>query len=323
MTRRRSASIVALLAAVSASAHAQSPTATALFKEGRELARTGKHAEACAKFRKSQELDPQLGTLFNIAQCSEKVGKLATALAAYREVIAKDTNPERKGLAVEYESKLAPRVPTIVVEIDKPPPGLVVTIDGPTGAKPIDANLPFAVDLGDYTVVARADGYRESASKVVIDKEGETRTVALKLVPVHAREEPVVEEPHRPPPLKDEPSHTRSHRKTYGYVGVGVGAGAAATGLVFGVIARGKWNDAKAVCGGTTCTTQLQFDSAQSLADKARSAADLSTVLVVAGGAIAATGLVLWLTAPSDRNATSITASASATSTGVVVSGRF
>ena len=105
--------------------HAQpAPKAIDLFKEGRALAKANKFAEACEKFRQSQELDPELGTLFNIAQCEEKIGKLASALAAYQEVAAKDTNAQRQALAAEYQSKLAPRVPKLVVQLESPPPGL-------------------------------------------------------------------------------------------------------------------------------------------------------------------------------------------------------
>ena len=316
---RRGVLVAILLAASLASAD---PSALELFKQGRALAKQGKHAEACEKFKQSQELDPQLGTLFNIAQCEEKSGKLASALEAYREVVAKDTNAERKALAAEYQSKLEPRVPKIVVQIEKPPASLVVTIDGSTGAKPIEANMPSPVDLGDYTVVARADGYRELSTKIHVTQEGETTTVPISLALVHDQDNVVVSKnvPVQPPP-QPEPEH--SHRKRYAVITMGVGGAAIATGIVFGVIANGKWSDAKAVCGGTTCPTQMQVDQAQALVSDARSAGNLSTGLVVAGGVVAAAGVVLWLTAPSDEHAVRLTATATQTSTGFALSGRF
>lgn len=316
-----SVAAIAILVGVPAIAAAD-PSALELFKEGRALVKQGKHGEACEKFKKSQELDPQIGTLFNIAQCEEKTGKLASALAAYREVVAKDTNAERKALAAEYQSKLEPRVPKIVVQIEKPPVNLVVTLDGSTGAKPIDANLPNAVDLGDYTVIARADGYRELSTKVHIATEGDTTTVPISLALVHSENNVVVSHnvPAEPAP---EPERSHSHRKRYGYIGMGVGGAAIATGVVFGVIASGKWSDAKAVCGGTICPTQMQVDQANALVSDARSAGNLSTGFVVAGGVLATAGLLLWLTAPTDEHAVHVTATATPSSTGFALSGRF
>ncbi len=320
MTSTTAASSCFLLA-LAATAHAQSPSAGELFKQGRDLAKAGKHAEACEKFQKSQELDPQLGTLFNIAQCEEKTGKLAQALAAYREVVAKDTNAKRKATAAEYQSKLEPRVPKLVVQIAKPPPSLVVTLDGPTGGKPIEANLPIEVDLGDYTVIARADGYRELSAKVKIDKEGDTTTVPVALALVHAETTVTHAEP-QPKPVEElhttaEPQH--SHRKTYGKIALIGGGAVIAAGAVFGVLANGKWSDAKAVCGGTTCPTQPQVDMAEALVNDARSDGNISTGLVVGGAVIAGIGIALWLTAPSDEHAVHVTATAH----GAAIAGRF
>jgi hypothetical protein len=297
------------------------PPAVELFKEGRALAKAGKYAAACEKFERSQEIDPQLGTLFNIAQCEEKTGKLAAALAAYREVVAKDTVAERRTLAAQYAAKLGPRVPKIVVQIASPPASLVVTLDGATGARPIGANQPVEVDLGDYNIVARADGYREQSSKVHVASEGGTTAVPITLTLVHEQETPVA--PAEPAKPTEDHAQSHSHRKTYGYVALGAGGAAIATGFVFGAIANGKWSDAKAVCGGTVCPTQAQVDRAQALASDARSAGDRSTALFVVGGALATAGLVLWLTAPDDEHAVHVTASATSTSTGLAIGGRF
>ena len=58
-------------------------TATALFDRGRELLKQHSYQEACAAFENSQQLDPQFGTLYNLAECSTQLGKLATAWLAY------------------------------------------------------------------------------------------------------------------------------------------------------------------------------------------------------------------------------------------------
>ena len=324
-TTAASSRVLALaLVLASSVALAQSPSAGELFKQGRALIKQNKFAEACEKFQKSQELDPQLGTLFNIAQCEEKIGKLASALAAYREVVAKDSNAQRRALAAEYQSKLEPRVAKIVVQIAKPPASLVVTLDTPTGGKPIDPNVPTEVDMGDYSVIARADGYRELSTKITVSKEGETTTVPLALALVHGAE-PVTTQPAQPqpPPHETDTPHAHSSRATYGKIGVVVGGAAVAGGVVLGVLANGAWSDAKAVCGGTTCPTQMQVDQANQHVNDARSYGNLSTAFVIGGLVVAGTGLALWLTAPTNEHAVRVEASSNITTTTLSLVGKF
>ncbi|HEY1554068.1 MAG TPA: hypothetical protein VGF94_04495 [Kofleriaceae bacterium] len=308
------------VALTAASAFAQSPHATALFKEGRDLYKAGHYVEACSKFAQSQDLDPQLGTLFNLAQCEDKVGKLASALAAYREVVAKDTNPKRKALAAEYQSKLEPRVPRLIVQVAKPPASLVITLDGPTGPKPVDANLPIEVDLGDYNVVARADGFRELSAKVTIDTEGETKTVPINLALVHGEETvAVVKHPEPEHAAVAETVPERSHRARAGKLAAIGGGVVLAAGIAFGVLANSAWSDAQNVCGGTLCPTQAQVDMAESHVNDARTYGNVSTGLVVGGAVIAAVGVYLWITAPSGEHAVRV----SATTNGFSLAGRF
>src|SRR4051812_47371971 len=86
VTRGSSAVLACLLFAVPA--HAQSPQAAAVvqFDKGRAALKANKFEEACKAFGESQKLDPANGTLFNLAECSEHIGKLATAWLAYREL---------------------------------------------------------------------------------------------------------------------------------------------------------------------------------------------------------------------------------------------
>jgi hypothetical protein len=121
----------------------------------------------------------------------------------------------------------------------------------------------------------------------------------------------------------DDPSPPKSKRKLYGIIAMSAGGAALVTGLVFGSMASSKWSEAKDVCGGTTCTTMADQMKAQDLGDKARGRAVLSTVFVGIGVAAAATGVVLFVTAPKSESQTRVTAHPTHDGAGITLSGRF
>jgi hypothetical protein len=296
-------------------AHAQgNPTAADdAFKQGRELFKDNKFDEACVQFERSQQLDPAMGTLFNIGQCSERIGKLARAAAAYREVIAKDTNEQRKASSAERLKAITPRVPRLYIKVEPPPPGIVVELQDKTGVRGVEANKPIEVDFGDYSVTVRARGYTEFMSRIKVHQEAKTTTVVALLKPGASNSESIGV-------AKPQPEAPRSKRKLYGIGAMATGGGVIAGSVVVGVLARSRWNEAKDVCGGTTCTTQADVDRANELGDQARSKATLSTVLFLGGAAVAGVGAYLYFTAPAD---TKITATASESGAGVTLSGVF
>ena len=60
--------------------------AQALFDEAMRLMKADQNAAACPKLEESQRLDPGMGTEFRLAECYEKVGKLASAWAKFVSV---------------------------------------------------------------------------------------------------------------------------------------------------------------------------------------------------------------------------------------------
>lgn len=291
------------------------------FKAGRDLFKAGKFAEACTAFAESQRLDPSFGTNFNIAQCSEKIGKLATALAIYRDLAANDTNPTRKAAAADLADALAPRVPTLQLTIDPRPAGLEVVLDGAPCAACLRGPVP--ADVGPHTIVARAPTFRD-ATATATATESKPVVVVLRLDPATSAPPAPGEPPAAIAPTSISTStSTTSSRKRLGlYTAIGGGA-VLATGVVFGVLARSKWAEAKDVCGGgTTCADPIDTMRASDLGDSARSRANLSTGLVVAGGIVTAVGVVLYLTSPRE-SAVRVAGHASPDSGGVTVSGRF
>ena len=92
---RRVAPVCLVAIAFASGATAAEPTqadkvaARALFDEGRNLSAAGKYNEACVKLEESQRLDPGTGTMFNLADCYEHVGRTATAWSLYLEVASR------------------------------------------------------------------------------------------------------------------------------------------------------------------------------------------------------------------------------------------
>lgn len=331
----RVALVVAGIVVSSAIAFAQS-AADAAFKRGRELLKAGKHADACIEFEHSQKLDPALGTEFNIAQCSEKIGKLARALELYRSMLPRDQNAERKKIVGDAIPKLEARVPKLVVRVPAPPPaGLSITLQVvsaiPVAPRAIEANTPIEMDFGEYTIVAKATSFPDWTQTVKIDTEAKTTTLDAPFKPpvtatttttttttATLPDKPVVDDP------RDEPSSPpKSKRKLIGIVSLGVGGAALVGGVVFGAMASKKWSEAKDVCMGTTCPSAADQQRAQELGDAARGKARLSTMLVLAGTAAAATGIVLWVTAPKAESQTQVTAHPTNGGAGITLSGRF
>src|SRR5687768_2981870 len=64
---------IAISAASAGAEPRDAAAAEALFRQGRQAADAGDHAKACEKFKESNRLDPALGTVFNIADCEEKL----------------------------------------------------------------------------------------------------------------------------------------------------------------------------------------------------------------------------------------------------------
>jgi hypothetical protein len=88
---------------VTRSAHAQNPAAAeALFEQARSAMAAGSYDIACARFRDSDKLDPAVGTRFNLADCEEKRGRVATAWSLFRGVLSElAEDDDRRPIAQE------------------------------------------------------------------------------------------------------------------------------------------------------------------------------------------------------------------------------
>ncbi|HEX4478015.1 MAG TPA: hypothetical protein VH142_23165 [Polyangiaceae bacterium] len=272
-------------------------SAEALFDEGRKLMQSGQYSEACAKFESSQKLDPGVGTMLNLADCYEKVGKTATAWAEFREAIsAAHTagSADRATIAQQRAAALEPKLSYVTI-VGWKGQTVVVTRDGtPVDAAMVGAAIP--VDPGRHVIEASAPGKRTWSTSVDVGANGDRVSVSVPILPDEAGAAPV---PVSPPPPSTEPAssaeqHPGSTQRTVAIVAGSVGVAGVVVGTIFGIRASSKWSDAKSHCDPYPYCGASGVDAANS----ARSSANIATVAFIVGAAGIAGGAVLWFTAP-------------------------
>lgn len=314
-------SLAAPVSGAAAQAGANRAAAEALFEEGRRLMAEGKLVEACPKLESSQRLDPGVGTLLNLADCYAKLGRTASAWAAFREAGSAARaagSAEREAVARERAAALEPQLSYLTIVQWK---GQSVTIT--RNGQPVDPAMldtPMPVDPGEHTIVAASPGKREWSTKVDVGPGGQRASVTIPILP----DEPLVQVAPQPsaPEAAASPS-APSDGSTQRWLAVGagvVGVAGVVIGTVFGVQAGSKWDDAQA------CDRDPRCGNAGTLSDEASTAGTISTVGFIVGGLGLAGGLVLWLTAPSaesDDGRAGAGVSVGLGLSGVTVSGRL
>ena len=284
--------VVTCMVLAAATARADSP-AEVTFVKGRELMKAHKYVEACAAFQQSQQLDPEFGTLYNLAICNAEIGKLATAWTEYRQLVLSDTNAERRAKAAQEAKALEPRIPHVVLSVPDGVDGLVVKLDGADVTNLV--GVPAPIDLGEHRIEATdraGDRYRDSFT---VKEEAGTTKISVKLEassddkPDQTDATPTEPaQPSQPVPTKIEatPPPPRSHRALAGKVLLAGGVVAIGVGLYEGYQAQDSWNNAQTLQGmpGTGMQAhQASLDAAQS--------GNLATALVGAGVAVGIVGV--------------------------------
>jgi len=280
------------------SARAQSAAAEAEFVKGKKLLGEGKTDEACAAFERSQQLEPLSGTLYNLALCYEEAGKTASAWLRFREVAQTDTNAARRKASTQRATALEKRLTKLLITVRVQIPGMRIMRNEDDVTKLVGIEDP--VDPGRYHVVATAEGYEPA--ELNVDVHGQGTTITLEI----PRMERSDEREERP---KGEYEQDRGVGETASgdpgrgrrFIGMGIagtGVVALGVGIVFGVKANSTWGDVEDLCPDLHCANQADYDRSKGLISDARRDGNVSTILIGAGAALAATGVYLWLTAP-------------------------
>lgn len=273
-------------------AQAQNPAAAeALFEQARAAMAAGNYDTACARFRDSDKLDPAVGTRFNLADCEERRGRVATAWSMFRGVASElNADDDRKPIAEERAAALQGRLPYLTLQRSgATPAGLRVRVDGvELGDASFGVALPM--DPGEHELTLIEASGAEQRSTFTLS-EGERTNLPLLLRPKRSAPPaaPVVEAETSPPPS--------SSRRTWMLVTGAIGVTGVAAGAVTGAITLSKKSTAD-----DNCSDEAQACTPAGVAanKSGRAFGIASGVSFGVGIAGLVTAAYLWLSEPSE-----------------------
>ena len=325
------------LLALATPAHAQSAEAEALFSDGDALMKQGKLAQACDAFEASNRLETRAGTLIRLGECREQNHQLASAWSAYKDALTRVKDPNKKAIATKKVAQLEPKLSylTVLVSDESRVDGLALTRNG----QPLDPalwNRAVPINGGEYVIGGRAPGHEEWRTTATVPDEYGKVSVEVpkfkeigKLVIPPGPVPPPGSGTQRPPPGEsfDDRDAARPTWTPRRKIAIGV-AGGATLGLVAGIVlgtqAKGKQDDAHALCADpkTPCADAARADALIQAGQRRALGANIA--FGIAGAAAIAAG-VLWFTgapAPSPHRVAVVPSIAPGETT-ITVLGRF
>lgn len=291
--------------------------AKALFSEGLELMQAGNFEKGCPALRESYRLDPRIGTLFTLAECEAKWGRIATAVAHYSNFLTQVAampqgqrikQKEREKIAQDKKDELSPQVPELTLKLPADAPqGTVVKRNGVTLAAP-SMGVALPVDPGEHVITTQAPGGEVTETKVTIEK-GKQVTVDLVVAPP----EPGAETPggggvgagsgSAGGPSGGTPAESGSGQRIAAFIVGGVGVAGLAVGGIMGGLALAKRGelDKQGCFDDGLCA---RGPGVQDTIDQARLFGWVSTVGFGVGAVGLGVATVLLLTGPSAPDST-------------------
>ncbi|MGK3992033.1 hypothetical protein [Sorangium sp. So ce1024] len=321
---RRSTPLLVVLGSLSLAAPARAQDVAAaeeLFNRGLADMEAGRYETGCKALAESEQLDAQPGTLFTLAMCEARWGRIATAVTHLGNYLAwvdrmapalRARQGERPNAARAERDRLSPRVPRLALALPPgAPAGTVVKRDGNTlGAAALGVALP--VDPGEHRVSTQTPGGPVWEQRITI-AEGETKTLTLEIkeappidapattpVPAPTPPAPAPQPPPPPPPAPPEPAPPPAGRRTAMYVAGGVGAAGVVVGGLMGALVLGKKSIVDQHCGSAIGASDEKACDATGIdaANSGNTMALVSTIGFGVGLAGLGAAAVLYLTEP-------------------------
>jgi len=284
---RLSAVAIAIFAANgSASASEDTDAARALFTEARRLAADGEYGRACPLFEKSLKLESGIGIEYNLADCWEHTGRMASAYEMFRKVASAARNSaqvDRERVATQRADAIASKISRLQVKIDSSVKVLRISHGG-IALEERAWSEPTPVDPGTYRVASMSGDKEIWAADVTVPEQGFTVVVAVPrpgAKPVIVTEKPAAK-PHRqflgahkdgdfqsgvPMPSTPEPKNQSSVWPTIGLLAGGAGL---AFGTLFAIAYESKNGEARNICPGSAECTNSEIQRHTSVVNDAK-----------------------------------------------------
>jgi hypothetical protein len=276
--------------------------AQTLFEEGVRLSEQNQLAEACEKFEASEALDVAVGTLLRLGDCRERTGRLASALARFREagsLAASQGMTDRARIAAVRSAALEHKVARLLLRVPPVLPAGYTLKLGEVTVPKTSWGTPLPLDAGTVTVEASAPGYVTYRRYVAIPPEEGAR-VRIALPPL---------EPHRASNQRSRGALSEGlgapSEEDTGRVARVVGVSLAATGGaglvtsgVLAVVSKKRHDASDPHCTGIPRDCSPRGDELREESARLLSYAAVSAAI---GGSLLVAGLVVYLTAPSER----------------------
>jgi hypothetical protein len=257
-----------------------------LFRDARAAATRADYATACPLFAESLRLDPAAGTMLNLADCEERLGKVASAWEHYQRVADQlPATDERAVISNAHIVSLEKRLPKLTVKLaSDTPPQAKVTRDGiELGAVSLGRSLP--VDPGEHVVVVTVAGHKEKRTLVTL-VEAQTLEVTVGAGAREATPKPTASTTRAVP--ETVPTATRS--RTAGYVVLAGGGAALVVGAVTGLLVFRAKSTVEEHCGSDKLCDSHGVDAAGS----GKTMSTVSTIMFAVAGVTTGVG-IYWV----------------------------
>lgn len=272
-----------------------------LFVRGRDLREKGDFAGAAALFRKANALAPaRLGSLRNLAECEEQLGHFASSRRAWLELrrgLLTNKDPKYDPWAKDADdaaARLLPKVAQLTLDV------IVQRVDGEGPVKPAERGVEITIngetlplslaattldrDPGHYDIRVAGKDVETPAAQAIDLSAGATRSIKLRVV-------------LKPPPVDPVETTERMHpRRVAGFVTLGIGGATLIGSAVTFALRQGALSDLESAC--KNYETGPCPRTVESTVSKGKTMSTLTTVFLISGGVLAATGLTLVLASP-------------------------